>query len=121
MIKIDNLTKTISMNRGDKVTIKVTAKDDETFNVGDRIKFSIVEKNNYNNVLFQKKYIVTEESSEYFLTLLPDDTRFADIISAAKEYWYEIEYNDEFTLIGYDPAKAKKFILYPEAPDKEEE
>ena len=32
---------------------------------------------------------------------------------------YEIEYNNDTTLIGYDDKKGKKFILYPEAADKD--
>lgn len=120
MIRIDPETKTISMNRGDRATIKIKAKEGKNFAVDDKIKFSIVDKGDYDIVKFQKVYTVLEESDTFFLTLIPDDTRFDEIVSAKKEYWYEIEYNGEYTAIGYDEDKAKKFILFPEAPDKSE-
>lgn len=121
MIRIDKETKTISMNRGDRATIKLKVKDGKTFTVDDKIKFSIVDKGDYDIVKFQRVYTVLEESDTFFLTLIPDDTRFDEIVSTKKEYWYEIEYNGEYTVIGYDDDKAKKFILFPEAPSKNEE
>ena len=51
MIKIDS-NKNIEINRGDSITIKLT-NSNGTFNVGDKLKLSIVEKKNYNNVVFQ--------------------------------------------------------------------
>lgn len=117
---IDKETKTIAMNRGDRATIKLTAKNNKKFKVNDIIRLTIMQKGDYNKVLFQKVYKIIEESPTYYLTLLPDDTRFGDIISTKKEYWYEIEYNSDITMIGYDEKRAKKFILYPEAPVKEE-
>ena len=30
------------------------------------------------------------------------------------EYWYEIELNNEHTVIGYDDNGAKIFMLFPE-------
>lgn len=114
-----NTDKSIEITRGDIGTIKLKNKTGN-FSVGDIIKFSIVEKNNYNNVVLQKKYEVSEEDDEFVITLTPQDTTIGDIISRQKEYWYEIEYNGRQTPIGYDDKKAKKFILYPEAPDKED-
>lgn len=114
----DKSTQTISINRGDRGTIKLI-NTHENFKVGDKIKFSIIEKDNYNNVIFQKTYTVTEESTEFYLTLTKEDTKIGDIISKEVIYYYEIEYNGDQTLIGYDKKKHKKFILFPEAANKE--
>ena len=108
---------TIECNRGDRLTLKIVI--DTTFNENDKLKFSIVEKKNYNKVLFQRTYTILEETDEFYITLSEDDTRFSDVISKPVTYWYEIEYNDGQTLIGYDENGAKEFILYPEAPVKE--
>ena len=109
--------KTIKINRGSIGTIKITNKNGN-FAIGDKLKLSIVEKGNYNNVLFQKEYEITEESNVAYINLTSEDTRFCDVISKEEVFWYEIEYNGEQTLIGYDENKAKKFIIYPEAPNK---
>lgn len=114
----DKSTKTISINRGDRGTIKLI-NTHGNFKVGDKIKFSIIEKDNYESIVFQKIYTVIEESSEFYLTLTKEDTRIGDIISKEVIYYYEIEYNGDQTLIGYDKKKNKKFILFPEAANKE--
>lgn len=115
----DKYTKTIKITRGDRITLELTNKIGN-FKVGDKIKFSIVEKNHYENVVFQKIYTVTEESSVFYLTLTGQDTKIGEIISRDKTYWYEVEYNGDTTLIGKDDDGHKEFILRPEAADKEE-
>ena len=117
--EFDKKTKTILANRGDRGTIKLI-NTNGSFKVGDKIKFSIIDKDNYNNVIFQKIFTVIEEKPEFYLTLTSDDTRIGDIINKQVVYNYEIEYNDDRTLIGYDRFKGKKFILFPEAANKEE-
>ena len=114
-----NTDKSIEINRGDAGTIVLTNKSGN-FNIDDILKFSVVEKKNYNNVVLQKTYRVTEESDKVNITLSSEDTKIGDIISKPITYWYEIEYNGNQTLIGYDDIGAKEFILYPEAPNKEE-
>lgn len=116
MLKI-NSDKEIEINRGDRGTIKLIANTGK-FEEGKKIKFSVVEKGNYNNVILQKEYTITEESQYAYITLTSEDTRIGDIISKKQEYWYEIEYDGDLTLVGYDDDKQKKFILYPEAPEK---
>ena len=116
--EFDKATKAISVNRGDRGTIKLTNRKGN-FKVGDKFKFSIVDEKNYENVVFQKTFTVIEESPTYFLTLTKEDTTIGGIISTKETYWYELEYNGDNTLIGYDKTKGKKFILFPEAPNKE--
>ena len=117
MFKIDN-EKNIHITRGDRGTIKLTAKSG-SFSVNDKIKFSIVEKKDYKNVVFQKEYTVTTADDEFTFTLLGSDTKIGEVISKPVIYWYEIEYNGNQTPISYDEDNAKQFILYPEAPNKE--
>lgn len=107
---------TITHNRGDKGSIRLINKNG-TYKVGDKFKFSIVEKK-YDDVVFQKEFEVTEECPEFFLTFTNEEMRFSEPISKEKEYYYEIDMNDDTTLIGYDENKHKKFILYPEASKK---
>lgn len=114
-----NTDKSIEINRGDACTIILTNKTGN-FNIDDVIKFSIVEKKNYENVVLQKTYTVTEETDKAYITLSSEDTKIVDIISKPVTFWYEIEYNGNQTIIGYDDLGAKEFILYPEAPNKEE-
>lgn len=110
--------KTIEINRGEQSSLRITNKNGN-FSVGDKLKLSIVEKGNYSNVLFQKEVEVTEESNVTFFLFETDDTRFCDVISKEEIFWYELELNDSKPLIAYDSTKGKKFIIYPEAPNKE--
>lgn len=117
-MKFNKEDKSIEINRGSTGTLRIKNKNG-SFSIGDKLKFSIMEKGNYNNVLFQKEIKVTEESNIAYINLTKEDTRFGEVISKEEVYWYEIELNDSQTLIGFDSEKAKKFTLYPEAPDKE--
>lgn len=114
---VDPITKQMEINRGDRGTFRLSAKEGN-FKVGDKIVFSIIERQNYNNVVFQKEYIITQEGPTFDITLTKEDTTIGPIISNKVEYWYEVEYNGDQTLIGYDKNRQKKFILYPEAPKK---
>lgn len=112
-----NQDKEIEINRGDRGTIKLINKRGN-FNIGDKLKFSIVDKKEYNNVIFQKVFTITENGNFAYITLTKEDTTIGEVISKKKEYWYEIEYNGDLTILGFDDDGAKKFILYPEAPTK---
>lgn len=116
MFKIDK-DKTIHLTRGDKATFKLTNLN-SNFLKDDKIKFTIVEKNHNENVIFQKEYIIPVESREVYINLSNFETKIGDIINKPANYWYEIEYNDEQTLVGYDDSGAKMFILYPETSDR---
>lgn len=129
MFKIDKKTKTMYCNRGDRATIKIKPKNDEMLNKGNKFKFSIVKKKDYNTVYFQKEYEVLEDCSEFFITLSEEDTRFYDVISKETIFWYEFEYNGNNTVIGYfekdddegNPEYSPmEFILLPESPEKED-
>ena len=114
---VDPITKQMEINRGDRGTFRLTA-EEGNFMPDDKIVFSIIERQNYNNVVFQKEYTVLNEASYFDITLTKEDTTIGPIISNKVEYWYEVEYNGNQTLIGFDKNRQKKFILYPEAPIK---
>lgn len=109
--------KEIHINRGDRATIKIKSKDGK-FKVGDKIKFSIVDKMNYNNVFFQKVYEITEEGEYALIPLLEEDTRFSVIDKKPLKCKYEIEYNGSTTLIGSSDNEDNIIIIYAEAGDK---
>ena len=109
--------KSIEINRGEQSSLRLIKKTGN-FAVGDKLKLSVVEKGNYENVLFQKEVEVTEESNYFFFPFESDDTRFVDIISQDETFWYELKLNDSKPLIAYDRDKGKNFIIYPEAPNK---
>ena len=130
MFRVDKETKNIYCTRGDRGTIRLknTTNESGLFNVNDKFKFSVVEKNNYNNVLFQKEYVVLETSDTFDITLTEEDTRFYEIISKDTHFNYEIEYNNDITIIGYheytnERGKIKytapEFVLLPEAAEEE--
>ena len=112
---------TISLNRGDEVTINIQNKENLPFMIGDIIKFSITKKGNMTDVLFQKTFTVEEENNIFGILLTSDDTRFCPPLKQGfYTYWYEIEHNEITTLVGFDKEGGKEFIIYPEAIKAEE-
>jgi hypothetical protein len=122
MLKVkDN---TIHVTRGDIGAITVTARENRkgkyTFQAGDVVRLTVVEKNNYNDVKLRKSVTVEQETKKVVISLDKEDTTIGDVINKEKEYWYEIELNPEKapqTIIGHDEDGAKLFILYPEGSE----
>ncbi len=114
MLVIDS-DNNISINRGDRITIPII-NNVGTFKFGDKLTLSIVDKKGYPTLVFQKTIVVTRETNKAYITLTNKETELGEIISKKKDYWYEIKYNNEDTLVGYDEDGAKKFTVYPEAP-----
>lgn len=117
MLKIKN--KNIYLNRGDAVNIQVAC-NNATFEANDYIKFYIMEQDKSSNVLFEKKFTIAAESNTVDIVLTADETKSicSAFDSGYKAFWYEIEYNDSITLMGYDDNGPKLFIMYPEAISK---
>lgn len=109
---------TITHNRGDKGAIRLVNKKG-TFKKDDKFTFSIVRKGDYSDVVFQKTFTVAEDCDVFYLTFTNDEMRIGDVISAKVTYWYEIDMNDDTTILGHDAKGDKLFILYPEAAKKE--
>lgn len=108
---------TIVHNRGAKGVLRLIA-DVAPFKANDIIKFSIVTKGDYDDVIFQKEFKVPEECTEFFLQFTSEEMRIGDMISKKVEYYYEIELNDDTTLLGSYTDGDKRFVLYPEAGTK---
>lgn len=120
MFKIDkNLS--ISCTRGDAATFFVAANVNDipyVFRTGDEVRFTVVEKKDYTNVVLQKSVIVAEETERVEISLTGEETKIGEPISKPVDYWYEIELNPQTkpqTIVGYDENGAKEFKLYPES------
>ena len=122
-----NEDNSIYATRGDVVFFAVKAKDAETgqqftFEVGDILRMTVYGKKDATNVVLQKDFAVAEESE--FVTIFLDgkDTKFEDLISKPKDYWYEIELNPDAhpqTIIGYGEDGPVLFKLFPEGDEVE--
>ena len=117
MQKIDGTT--ILLNRGDvlnlSLTLKLESGSDYTFEVGDTIVFSIYKKNKMNEkAVLLKTITVNEVGQSVNIALTKEETKIGEITNKPVEYWYEIELNDQYTVIGYDEEGPKRLMLYPE-------
>ena len=116
MQKVTNTT--IEVNRGDELNLNLSLKldsgEDYTFEEGDKIVFSLYEKGKMSdNAILIKEVDATPDTTNLEISLTSNETKIGEMINKPVEYWYEIELNDRYTVIGYDDKGAKKFILYP--------
>lgn len=117
MQKIEGTT--IKLNRGDSLSLNlsITLEDNSnyTFKVGDTIVFSIYKKGKMNeDAVLLKEINVLEQSESLSISLTNEETKIGELINKPLEYWYEVELNNQYTVIGYDDTGAKLLILYPE-------
>lgn len=125
MFKVNKDDKTIHCTRGDIGLLEVGKSDLESgepnlFYPGDTVRFKLTKKNDCNDVILQKDYIVTSEKEIVSIVFSGQDTKIGPVINKPVNYWYEIELNPDTapeTLIGYDDVGAKIFRLYPEGGD----
>lgn len=115
----------IYATRGDTVFFTVTADENGapyTFQAGDVLRIKIFEKKNAEEVVLEKCFPVTAATTDFTILLTEEDTKLGEVISKAKDYWYEVELNpftNPQTIIGYDEDGAKVFKLFPEGADSE--
>lgn len=117
MQKIDGTT--IKVNRGDILTLNLSLKLNDgtpyTFQQNDKVVFSIYEAGKLSKeALILKEITVQSETQSLIISLTTEETKIGGLVDYPKEYWYEIELNDQYTVIGYDDNGAKLFMLYPE-------
>jgi hypothetical protein len=117
MQKIEETT--IKLNRGDTLNINLTIKkEDETdylFEEGDKITFSIYNKGKLNEkAVLLKEINTTPGTTSVNIYCDSEETKIGELVNKPVDYWYEIELNDEYTILGYDDKGAKLFKLYPE-------
>ncbi len=122
MIKIDNESKQISINRGDDnigFIFSIPLEDGEKyeFQPDDVVTFGVYNKKAMEkDALILKTITVCEVKSEVEIDFNKEETSIGDIQNKPVECWYEIQLNNN-TIIGYDEKGAKKFIVYPEGSD----
>lgn len=117
MQKIDGTT--ILLNRGDNLNLTLTLNtEDETaymFQPGDKIIFSVYNKKSMDKTPVLKKEInVEEETDNVVISCNGEETKIGDYINKPMDYWYEIELNEGYTVLGYDENGPKILKLYPE-------
>ena len=115
------IDKEIHINRGDRLLMEFSIDNkgtDYIFQEGDRLKFSIYEKKGMDkSPVLQKEFIPTVGSTILDIDIPGSEMKIGEMANKPIEYWYEIELNDDETIIGYDEDGAKKLILYPEGAD----
>lgn len=109
----------IEVNRGDELNLKLSLKLDSgntyTFEEGDKVIFSLYNKGKMNEkAILIKEVNATPNTTTLDISFTNEETKIGEMINKPVEYWYEIELNDRYTVIGYDDTGAKKLILYPE-------
>ena len=115
----------IYATRGDTVFFTVTAEENGVtyyFEAGDVLRMKIFGKKDAESVVLEKCFPVTARTDKFTILLTEDDTKFCEVISKPRDYWYEIELNpftNPQTIIGYDEDGAKVFRLFPEGKDSE--
>ena len=110
---------TIKLNRGDVMSMRLSLKmedgSDYTFQSGDKIVFSVYNKNKMDEeAVLLKEVDVLEQSESVDINLTSEETKIGELINKPVDYWYEVELNNEYTVIGYDDDGAKILRLYPE-------
>lgn len=111
---------TIKVNRGDVLNLSLSTELEDgstyTFHNGDKIVFSIYEKGKMSdNAVLIKEINVVTETETVDIGLTNEETKIGELINKPVTYWYEVELNDQYTIIGYDDETgAKEFVLYPE-------
>lgn len=123
MFEVHKEDNSIYATRGDIVFFGVTAEDDGKnykFQAGDVVRIKVYGKKNADNVVMQKDFPVTEVCEEVEIFLGEEDTKFGEVISKPKDYWYEVElnpYGNPQTIIGYTEEGPAVFRLFPEGDD----
>lgn len=108
---------TIELTRGDTASINLKINDYE-FGEGDKVEFRVYTRKGMNSLPVLSKIINVDETRESVdILLTSEDTTFGEMENKPITYWYEIELNDKYTIIGYDNNGPKELILYPEGDE----
>ena len=120
MIKVEEST--IHVTRGDEGKIQFSCKDengnDYEFSGGQKVILKVFNRKNYSDVILKKEVLIDEVCTSVTIPLNSEDTTIGDYINKPIKYNYEISIDDTNTVIGYDDAGPKEFILYPEGGDE---
>lgn len=90
------------------------------FQVNDKIKLNVYEKNGYEEEpLMTKEVVILTEAESVTISLNEEDTTFGEISNKPITYWYDITLNGDQTVVCYNEQGAKEFIQYPAKGDEE--
>lgn len=122
-----NEDNSIYVNRGDILFFSVQAflgegesKTPFVFKAGDVLTMKVYGKKDCTNVVLSKDFSVKEDATVFNLFLTGEETKFEEVISKHKDYWYEVVLNDKTnpqTIIGYFEDGPVLFRLFPEGAD----
>lgn len=109
----------IKLNRGDTLNINLTIKKEDgtdyLFEEGDNITFSLYNKGKLNeNAVLLKEVQATPGTTSINIYCTNEETKIGELVNKPIDYWYEIELNNEYTILGYDDEGAKLLKLFPE-------
>lgn len=84
------------------------------FQVGDKIRFNIYQKNGYDKEALMSKEIEVIEAAEVAeIPLTEEDTTFGNPVNKETIFWYDITLNNDLTVVCYNEDGPKEFIEYP--------
>ena len=119
--------KNIDITRGNILSLEIDAKNttDSTsyeFQVGDIIRFKVMEDGNVKNIFLEKDFTIEEVSSKTNIVITANEMKIGELSSDPVKYWYEIELNPDTdytqTIIGYDLEEGAAILtLLPEGGD----
>lgn len=115
------IDKDIYINRGDRLVIELSIEQDEkeyVFEENDKISFSIYNKKGLDQLpVLSKKFTAIAGETTINIDISSEEMKIGEFANKPIVYWYEIELNNEITLVGYDEDGAKRLILLPEGRD----
>ena len=111
---------TIHCTRGDQGILRVKHKVNGvqyTFQVGDKLVLTVKPKNGFDKeeAAMRITTIVTEPNEVCPLVITKEDSKIGEPMNKEVIYWYDIVLNEGQTILGWDEAGPKEFILYPES------
>lgn len=119
MFEVENYV--IHISRATKGAIEFGVPERE-FNVGDTIELRIYEKNGLDKLPVKTiEKIVMEAGPTMEIQLTCEDTNIGEPCNKVVDYWYEIELNDDITVIGFDRDGPKILKLYPKGVEKNDQ
>lgn len=118
MVEIDN--DTIYLTWGNQLTLNLEI-DNYTFISGDKIRFAIYDTYELNNKpVLEKNILVTNTSESVDIVLSTNDTKIGEKQNKIVTYWYEIDLNDKYTILGYKKEGPSMFNILPKGDVKNE-
>lgn len=126
MLNIDG--KNIEINRGNILPLTINTKNEINdipyeFQIGEVVRFTVMEEDNVNKVLLQKDFTVEEATTEFQIVLTANEMKLGELSNEAVKYWYEVELAPDTdytqTIIGYDLEEGPAILtILPEGGDK---